>query len=257
MSISFTCSGCGEQVIVGDDRAGTKGRCRRCGNAYRVPVPASAAEARKPPSVYGLAPEPPSPSPGSEPAAKPLDANKVRVKVSTPNEDEESSQKKSQHARALVFFHGLFVLAVVLTCLRREWDSLWLLIPGWLIATLAEWASRRRTPGIPGVVSVGLGVVACVLGAGCGAFLYWALGDIRRESIVLVPIILVIWAVVAYVVWVLAIGGFQLGRQALALSRGKRHKAKWAWTLALLGLSLNGLGFIAPLAMPLFLYLFF
>ena len=45
MSIRVTCDGCGTQMTVGDQFAGKKGKCKKCGAVMRVPE---------------LAPEPPS-----------------------------------------------------------------------------------------------------------------------------------------------------------------------------------------------------
>ncbi len=102
MSISFACAGCGEQYTVGDELAGKKGRCHRCGSFYDVPfqstaVPAGAPGTGKPPSVYGFTPK----QPGVREKKPP------RVKFPTLFEDKVSSRQKSR----------LLPLAVVLLLL--------------------------------------------------------------------------------------------------------------------------------------------
>lgn len=62
MSISFACAECGEEYTVGDELAGKKGRCHRCGSYYDIPYqsalqPAGAPGAVKKPSVYGFTPK--------------------------------------------------------------------------------------------------------------------------------------------------------------------------------------------------------
>jgi hypothetical protein len=263
MSILFACAGCGEQYTVGDELAGTKGRCQRCGSSYDVPYHSAAtAAASKAPSVYGLVVDQPLTRQGIEPAEKPphaarepgTRAKKARAKYSTPDDD-EASQEKSRQWRGFVIIQCLFFLALLLSWLRDDWDGIWYLLPAWLVLTLMAWASRRRSPSTYGLFSVGLGLVACAIGAGCGAFLYWALSDIGPESSGAIPMFIMIWGAMASVALIFAFGGYALGRQALAVSREKRHTSKSALTLAVLGLFLNGFAVISPLAVPLALWL--
>ncbi len=265
MSISFVCAGCGKQYTVGDELAGTKGRCQRCGRSYDVPYhsTADAADAIKTPSVYGLVLDQALPRQGSAPADKPPDparqpgtrARKAWVKYFTPNDGEESSAEKRRRLWGFVLLQGLFLLVVAVSWLSNNWDSIWYVLPGWLVLTLMYWAWCRRSPTTSGLISVGLGVMAWVIAGGCGTLLYWAASRIGPESSGAIAIYLIIGAAVAIVVWILAIGGFHLGRQALAVSREKRHNSKLALTLAVVGLFLNGFAVASPLAVPLFLYL--
>jgi hypothetical protein len=263
MSISFACAGCGEQYTLGDELAGTKGRCQRCGSSYDVPYHSTAAGASKAPSGYGLVPDQPLARQGIEPAEKPphaarqpgTRANKARVKYSTPNDDEESSDEQSRQWKGFVIVQCLFLLALVLSWLRDDWDGIWYMLPAWLVLTLMYWAYRRRSPSTYGLLSLGLGLVACVIGGGCGAFLYWSVSRIGPESSGAIPILIMIWGAIAIVALILAVGGYVLGRQALAVSREKRHNSKWAVTLAVLGLLLNGFALISPLAVPIVLWL--
>ena len=39
MPIVFSCSGCKKKYEVGDHLAGKMGRCKQCGNQFRIPVP--------------------------------------------------------------------------------------------------------------------------------------------------------------------------------------------------------------------------
>ena len=43
MPIAFSCSGCKKKYEVGDHLAGKMGRCRQCGNQFRIPVPRTLA----------------------------------------------------------------------------------------------------------------------------------------------------------------------------------------------------------------------
>ena len=43
MPIAFSCSGCKKKYEVGDQLAGKMGRCKQCGNQFRIPVPRTLA----------------------------------------------------------------------------------------------------------------------------------------------------------------------------------------------------------------------
>lgn len=89
MSISFACAGCGEQYTVGDELAGKKGRCHRCGSSYDIPYQSAASAAGvaiNAPSVYGFTHN----QPGTQAKKAP------RVKYPTLYEDKISSRQKSR-----------------------------------------------------------------------------------------------------------------------------------------------------------------
>ena len=52
--IEFTCSGCGRAFTVPEAMAGRKARCKSCGSALIVPMPAPAGPAKPPPRMRRL-----------------------------------------------------------------------------------------------------------------------------------------------------------------------------------------------------------
>src|SRR5436189_831347 len=87
MSISFACADCGEDYTVGNELAGKKGRCHRCGSSYNVPYQSAAqpAQAMKA-SVYGFTPK----QAGTRLTKPP------RIKYPTLYEDRPSLRQKSR-----------------------------------------------------------------------------------------------------------------------------------------------------------------
>ena len=69
MPIPVTCDGCGARFKAPDAAAGKKGKCKKCGAAIVVPVPAAAAESALEDDMYDLAAGPPPPLPKQPPPA--------------------------------------------------------------------------------------------------------------------------------------------------------------------------------------------
>lgn len=66
MPITFRCQGCGKPMTAGDDLAGMKARCKRCGETIVIPPPTD------PDDPFPVAPDPPAdPAPASDPARPP------------------------------------------------------------------------------------------------------------------------------------------------------------------------------------------
>lgn len=96
MTISFSCSGCGEQFTVSEDLAGKRGRCYKCSTDYVIPYQSAPPPPGKG-SVYGF----------TNLAAGLVKKKPPRVKYPTLYEDRIKRREKSR----------MLPLALLLLCL--------------------------------------------------------------------------------------------------------------------------------------------
>jgi hypothetical protein len=115
MAIQFSCAGCGNILRVGDEMAGRKGKCPRCGLVNQVPF----ADGSLPPPMVPAAPFPAAaiaPTPVTPPAAQPAPyVEPAPMDVGGPFEVSAAPRKK-KNKLLLPLLIGGGVLGLLLLC---------------------------------------------------------------------------------------------------------------------------------------------